>query len=380
MRATGSHTDVKRMNRINVLRYLLRHGSASRQELATALGFSLPTVFQIVTDLTERGLVCEVGEYGSTGGRKAKILAIQEGKRCVVGVEVTKGHLQMVLMDFSKRLLDAQCLALPYENTPEYYTQMGSALQEFVQHSGAASGKAGELIGVGLSLPGTVDKASGLLRSSIILNVFEMNMLRFAQNIPYPVCFYNNARSAVFAEAESSQQNMVYLCLNYTVGGGAYLGGSAYTGDNLQNTVIGHMVISANGKKCYCGKRGCLNAYCSSLVLTRNGEQTLEQFFEDLDNGDPENAKVWDTYLEYLALGITNLRLIFDCDILLGGAVSEFLKTRMNALREKILRYTLFDYDASFVRLGRYNREVFAVGAAQLMVDQYICESDLLSD
>lgn len=380
MRATGSHTEVRRINRINVVRYLLRNGSASRQELATALGFSLPTVFQIVSDLMERGIVCEAGEYGSTGGRKAKILAIQEGKRCVAGVEVTKSHLQMALMDFSKKLLDTQCVSLPYENTPEYYDRMGSALQEFVRRSGADSGKTGEFIGVGLSMPGTVNKASGLLCSSITLNVFELSMRSFTQNIPYPAGFYNNARSAVFAEAESGQQNMVYLCLNSTVGGGAYLGGSAYTGDNLQNAVIGHMVVSANGKKCYCGKRGCLNAYCSSLVLTKNGEQSLEQFFEDLDHGSQENAKVWDTYLEYLALGITNLRLIFDCDILLGGVVSEFLKTRMSALREKILRYTLFDYDASFVRLGRYGGEVFAVGAAQLMADQYICESEVLSE
>lgn len=380
MRTTSSHADVKRMNRIKVTRYLLRHGSASRQELATALGFSLPTVFQLVSDLMERGFVCEIGEYGSTGGRKAKILAIQGGKRCVVGVEVTQSHLQLALMDFSKKLLDTQYLPLPYENTSKYYTQLGSAIQEYIQKIGAADGRMGELIGVGLSLPGAIDKNSGLLRSSIILNVFEVSMLRFAQNIPYPVCFCNNAKSAVFAEMEGGYQNMVYLCLNYTVGGGAYLGGSAYTGDNLQNTVLGHMVISANGRKCYCGKRGCLNAYCSSLILTKNGEQTLEQFFEALDNGNAENVQVWDTYLEHLALGITNLRLIFDCDILLGGAVGQFLKTRMGDLQEKILRHTLFDYDASFVRMGRYSREVFAVGAAQLMADQYICESDVFSD
>ena len=143
MRTTSSHADVKRMNRIKVTRYLLRHGSASRQELATALGFSLPTVFQLVSDLMERGFVCEIGEYGSTGGRKAKILAIQEGKRCVVGVEVTQSHLQLALMDFSKKLLDTQYLLLPYENTSKYYTQLGSAIQEYIQKIGAADGKMG---------------------------------------------------------------------------------------------------------------------------------------------------------------------------------------------------------------------------------------------
>ena len=72
MRTTNSNIEIKRQNKIKIVQYILKHEKVSRQELAVALGFSLPTVFQNVTELMELGMVCEAGEYGSTGGRKSR--------------------------------------------------------------------------------------------------------------------------------------------------------------------------------------------------------------------------------------------------------------------------------------------------------------------
>ena len=69
-------SDVKRQNRQRIAKYILEKKQTSRQELAKALGYSMPTVFANVNELIEQGFVCEAGEYGSTGGRKAKVLTI----------------------------------------------------------------------------------------------------------------------------------------------------------------------------------------------------------------------------------------------------------------------------------------------------------------
>lgn len=44
----------------------MEHGTVSRQEIASALGYSMPTVFANVTELMEMGLIREAGEYSST--------------------------------------------------------------------------------------------------------------------------------------------------------------------------------------------------------------------------------------------------------------------------------------------------------------------------
>ena len=81
MKAIGEGIEIKRLNRIRTIKYILDAKKVSRQDIAAALGFSMPTVLQNVADLIDCGLVCEAGEYGSTGGRKAKALSICEGAR-----------------------------------------------------------------------------------------------------------------------------------------------------------------------------------------------------------------------------------------------------------------------------------------------------------
>lgn len=60
--------EVKKMNRNAIYRYLYHRESTSIQEIAQALGLSLPTVTQNLKELQERGLIEETGLYQSTGG------------------------------------------------------------------------------------------------------------------------------------------------------------------------------------------------------------------------------------------------------------------------------------------------------------------------
>lgn len=69
------------------------------------------------------------------------------------------------------------------------------------------------------------------------------------------------------------------------------------------------MIIEPNGRQCYCGKNGCVDAYCSAQVLLKYAD-TLEIFYERLEDGDSEISNVWNSYLEHLAITISNLRMI----------------------------------------------------------------------
>ena len=72
MKAIGEGIEIKRLNRIRTIKYILDAKKVSRQDIAAALGFSMPTVLQNVADLIDCGLVCEAGEYGSTGGGRLR--------------------------------------------------------------------------------------------------------------------------------------------------------------------------------------------------------------------------------------------------------------------------------------------------------------------
>ena len=66
----------KNVARKKILRYMLERESTTKTELASRLNLSMPTVLSNISELTELGLVSEVGETASTGGRKARRIAL----------------------------------------------------------------------------------------------------------------------------------------------------------------------------------------------------------------------------------------------------------------------------------------------------------------
>lgn len=376
MRTTNSNVETKRQNLIKTVQYILKHEKVSRQELAVALGFSLPTVFQNVTELMDWGLVREAGEYGSTGGRKAKVLQINEGFRSVVGVEIRKDCVYLVLLDLSQKVLDSRQEFFPYENSQRYYAELGALIQNFVRKNENQKKNPGKLIGVGMALPGIIDHSIGVLRSSAALDASNVGIRYFSQNIPYDFCCETAANSAAYVALQNNQKNAVYLALNDTVDGAVYIDGKNYSGNNYSSAVFGHVIVVPHGKKCFCGREGCLNAYCSSVVLTRNNTITLEQFFEELENGSPEANEQWMQYLDYLALSLCNIHMQFDCDIILGGNVGRCMPKYLRDLEEKIHQYSLFDFDTRCLSADCCTAESTAIGAAKYMIDRYIANLD----
>lgn len=357
---------------IKTIQYILKHEQVSRQEIAVALGFSLPTVFQNVTELMELELVCEAGEYGSTGGRKAKVLKIKEGVHCAAGIEITREEIRLILMDLSQKVLHLEKRKLKYENTQEYYAALGTEVQEFIKKNGMASRSSSRLIGVGVSIPGTINHDLGVLVKSYSLDVQNISIRHFTKYLPYDFCCENDANCAANAVVRNSQKNVVYLLLGDTVSGSVRIGGSTYVGDNFRASEFGHAILVPGGALCRCGKRGCLDAYCSTQVLTENGRITLEAFFEALHSGSQEAQASWNQYLESLAVAVSNVRAAYDCDIILGGPPCTYLDEHFRVLEEKLRAYNTEDFDTSYLTIDPYRAGNSAVGAARFMVERYI--------
>lgn len=373
MRSISGNIIIKQKNRIKIAMYILNHNGVSRQEISNALGYSMPTVFQNVSELIEMGLIFENGEYASTGGRKAKTLSIKEGFFCSIGIEITPHHVRMILMDLSRRILKVEHKSFVYEDTTEYYTELGNIIKNFIIENNADNDSSYHLIGVGIAIPGIIDQKKNLLIKSHALKVENVALWQFSQNIPYKVIYGNDANFAAYTEVINRKKNTIYLSLNDTVGGAIYQNGKIFLGDNFKSGEIGHMILVPNGKKCYCGKRGCLDAYCSAKVLRKHeNDYSLGDFFNDVENDEPHSIKHWDKYLDHLAIMVSNLRMAYDCDIIIGGHVGGYMSGYMRIFSDKIRKYNNFEADTSYILLGKYKSECAAIGAARIVSDNFI--------
>ena len=368
--APTSNMDVKRRNRANTLRCILSCERISQMELAQQLALSWPTILQNVKELLEMGLVQEVGQYESTGGRKAKAYAPVKDAKLAIGLDLTRNHISVVLVDLSGQVVRYQRRSKPFSLDDAYLQELGVLVRSVMDNPHTDE----TILGVGISLPGIVDSEAGILRYSHILDLRDVPLSALSRHIPYPCSFINDANAAGLAEiyGTSAVGNLVYLSLSNSVGGAILTDGTLYMGNHLRAGEFGHNTLVPGGRRCYCGKEGCLDAYCSARLLSDRAGGNLAAFFDGLREGDMEKQAVWQEYLEYLAIAVNNLHMSFDCDVIVGGYVGAFLEEFGGPLRPLLEERNTFQPEASYLKFCRYRLEASAVGAALAQVEEFL--------
>ena len=126
--------------------------------------------------------------------------------------------------------------------------------------------------------------------------------------------------------------------------------GRLWTGDTFQAGELGHMILIPGGRRCYCGKQGCADAYLSPRALKRDG---------------------WETYLDHLAVFITNLRILLNMDLVIGGQVGSKISPRLDALALKAAQYDQFARDIDYIFPCVRQEYSCALGAAEFGLEQF---------
>lgn len=359
----------KTATKYRILNFMFNHGITSKGELARELGFSMPTVLSSVNEMIEQGLIVDAGEMDSNGGRRARMLEVQKDYCYSIGVDITANHIGMVLMNLGGEILKQERVREKFKADMTYCSQLAERIQRF--YSDEVSEE--KILGVGVSLPGIINEKEHVLVKSHALCLENYSLKMMEQLIPFPVYFENDANAAMKAENPGILENVIYLSLNNTLGGAVCVNGELYTGQYRKAAEFGHTVLHPNGKTCYCGKQGCADAYCAASVLTQNGREPLDAFMERVGSEKEADAR-WEEYLENLAMLISNLRMVFDTDIILGGEVGAYLPDYMVELGQRIFKYNFFDGDISYLRNCVCKREASAVGVARHFFEEFIAQ------
>ena len=368
-----TNMEVKKKNRNEVFRYICRHGIVSNPDIAYNMKISLPTATQITKELIAEGLLEEKGEFKSTGGRRAKALSAVVNARLAVGLDLTKNHIALVLTNIVGEILKYERIGQPYAAGAEYYQKISQRLELFLDESGADRDK---ILGVGISFPGIIDLDQGQITYSHIFGVELVPFDAVSAFFSYPCFFLNDANAGAYAEGfhDEEADSFFYLSLSNTVGGAIFNRNELVQGKNFRCGEVGHMTLVMDGESCYCGKRGCLDAYCAAWCLADAADGKLERFFELLDQGDVEAQERWDSYTDYLAIAVNNIHMILDCDIVLGGYIGSCIGTHLQDVWRKAAARNTFGEKVSFVKACNYKVAAAALGAALNVIEVFVSQ------
>lgn len=252
---------------------------------------------------------------------------------------------------------------------------------------------------VGIAAPGTVDPISGVVEYSNNIRMSNFRITEeFKKHLNLPVYLANDANAAALGEAlggcGKGSGSLVMITLGTGVGGGVIIDGKILTGSaNTAGAELGHTVIEKGGRQCSCGRRGCWEAYSSASALTamtaekmkelslkgvpsllfdeekREGRLSARTSFNAMKRGDKYGKELVDTYVSYLADGITNMINIFQPKILcIGGGVSGEGNTLLAPLSALVDRdqYTRDNKSKTKLVIATLGNDAGIIGAAAL--------------
>ena len=187
---------------------------------------------------------------------------------------------------------------------------------------------------IGIASPGTIE--NNCIYNVVNLGLDKLDISKsLKKEFDLEIKIKNDAKCAGIAESmygsTKSAQDNIYLCLGTGIGGAAFLNNKLVEPKYRSGMEFGHMIIEKDGRDCKCGSKGCFETYCSMKVLKREIIETLEldenETSANIVNeirkhiNDLRIKPLIEEYIEYLAIGISNLINIFEPEIVcIGGS------------------------------------------------------------
>ena len=264
---------------------------------------------------------------------------------------------------------------------------MCAAVEEALRRAGLT---AADCASIGIGSPGTCDPETGVVARAYNLGWKDVPVCRMlTEHFGLPAHLGNDANCAALGEATAGAakgtRNMLMVTLGTGVGGGIIINGQLYTGCNGIAGEIGHMVIRKDGEPCNCGRRGCLEAYCSAASLVRFAERALEdgrksvlavhkgqlnakQICDAVDAGDALAQELFDEYCGNLANGLASFVNLFQPEsIVLGGGLAGYGEKLLEPLRMLTFPQTFRGEDRNTeIVCASLGNDAGLVGAAML--------------
>jgi N-acetylglucosamine repressor len=364
-RATrGTPREINRQILLNLVR---EHQPISRADLARRMRIGRGIVTTLVNELLEEGSVYEgaLGEAPPPRGRRPKMLHVRTRDRLVVAIDVRFSRTYLLLSDFSGTQIALETFGTlfnPYALLDELAVRVRRVLQ--------AHGAEGRCEGIGMVLPGMVDRATGRVLNAPQLGWRDVEIRSgLAQRTGLPVHVENAPAACALATiwlgprggggGGSSIRDFVYLAVSDGVGAGVVVDGQLVRGHGHTAGEFGHIPIRPDGPRCLCGSDGCLEAHTSNLAtlarylghelspavareLLRGSGITVEDVILRAKSGELRARAALEETGRYLGLGLSVIVNALNPEqIIVGGEITSAWALVEPAIRAETRRRAL---------------------------------------
>lgn len=249
-------------------------------------------------------------------------------------------------------------------------------------------------VGIGVGAPGPLDPEAGIvIAPPTLAGWYEVPLADILSNrFQLPVRLENDANAAALGEwrygAGRGARSMVFVTVSTGIGGGVIADGRILHGRRGLAAEIGHMTITNEGERCFCGAIGCFEAVASGTALGRRATirtrqsdgSTLRKLSADADvtgrhvveaarMGDARALEFLNAEARWLGIGFTNLLHLYSPDILvMGGGISHGFDLLQDAITATVRDRAMPAYRDVPIVPAQLGRHAGLIGAASLIL------------
>ncbi len=362
---------IRKANRQAVFEYIKRNPETTKNTLSMELGLSRPTVAGIVEELEQAGMIKAIRSSVNTGGRSAMGYVIISEAYRAVGIQLSDHHIRGVIVDLNGDITGKICVKQNFDSGEEYRKILGQTYQKLLEENGL---KEEDISATGVAVQALIDQDG---KRIIYMPNENAGLSRYDQllkYIPGETRFFHDLMALGYNEKLKVDSNVFYLSVNNRIGGMLLIGENVYHGSNNKAGEVGHMQLVHNGRKCYCGNRGCFDAYCNTDVLRKSIDGRLEEFFAEVSRENQTARKQLHEYLEYLAEAIFSIRMLFDGVVIIGGELGQYAEYFLGELRDLLDQKAFFpdEHATEYLMADQLGEYAIAIGAAMYYCDHVL--------
>ena len=381
-----------------VLRLIWEERRVSRADIARQAGLSRSTVSEIVNEILPIGLVAEIGEGPSRGGRRPIVLEFQDDVCVILGVEMGGSHVAVALTDLRGKVLAWETREHPVRSDPPGARKVIGELCRNCLADPAAAGR--PLVGIGVAVPCPIDPSNPDRLSNVVLPAWDeqLGLDELSEHYGVPLLVDNDANVGALAEhwwgLGGDADNLAYIKVATGIGSGHVIGGEIYRGATGVAGEIGHMAIDPNGGPCICGLRGCLVTLVGGRALEARAAEMVSDYPQSslakgdfaihaIENaaleGDPLALEVIREAAKHLGTAVAGLlNLMNPAVVVLGGDLARLGELVLDPLRERVRSRTLVSsVAAAEILVSKLGPKSVAVGAATMVLKAALGDSRL---
>lgn len=387
--AKATRAQTKSHNKSLIFKTIYDHGQISRADVARVTHLTRPTVSSTVVELIEEGLVAEVGQGPSEGGKPPILLSVIEDSRHLIGIDLANSEFRGAVIDLRGKIIH-RCALPVNDHDGEAALQL---VYQLVDDLTAAV--TSPLLGIGIGTPGLMNPDAGVVRKAVNLDWQDLPLRDLlAERYGLPVYIANDSQVAALGEftfgRSQPTSSLVVVKVGRGIGAGIVIDGQLYYGDGNGAGEVGHIRVVDNGLVCRCGNTGCLETVVSSRVLINQAKEIMQQNPQSLLHrfaaspaevntdvillafaaGDPDLQRVVATMGRYLGIALANLAGILNIkQIAIAGSLARFEAGLVDPARQEMHRWVQpTQANETSVTVANLGTDIVIFGAAALLL------------